>query len=64
MSAEEPAVVPRSRFALPVVPEVATWRPIRVGFYWLLLELSYLTVWWTLGPDAIKGLFLYLAPKP
>ena len=51
----------RARFSL---PDVAAWRWPRVVLYWALGWLSYMTVWWTLGPDAIRALFLYLAPKP
>jgi hypothetical protein len=48
----------------PALPAIQDWRPFRVVLYWLLGWLSYMTLWWTLGPDAIRALFLYLAPKP
>ena len=40
------------------------WRPARVVLYWVLAMLTYLVVWYTLGPDSVKALFYYFAPKP
>jgi hypothetical protein len=48
----------------PTIPEMKDWRPLRVVLYWVLAELTYLTLFFTLKVEGLKSLFWYFAPKP